>query len=279
MFDRGVMKNNSKISVIMAVYNTEKFVWEAIESILKQDFENFEFIIIDDFSNDWSYEICQEYAKKDLRIKLHRNDSNKWISFTRNRLISLAEANFIATQDSDDVSELNRLRIEYDFLIDNSDYWVVSWNNIIIDEEGIVIWLRKYWDNIKWTILKKNPISQPSSMFRKDVYFQVWWYDKDLNYWEDYDLWLKIYSAWFKIKNLNIALIKYRIRKWQTKSKKLKETLKNTILIQKKAVSEYWIDENFSDLLYRFLEQILLILPNSFIIYLFKKLEYKRWKI
>lgn len=273
------MEYKAKISVIMAVYNTKKFVWYAIEGILKQSFSDFEFIIIDDFSTDWSYEVCQEYAKKDSRIKLYRNDSNKWISFTRNKLISLTTTNFIATQDSDDISELDRLEIEYDFLIKNDNYWVVSWDNLIIDEDNKVIWLRNYSDNIENIILKKNPISQPSSMFRKDIYNQVWWYDKYLNYWEDYDLWLKIYSVWFKIKNIDKVLIKYRIRKWQTKSNKLKETLKNTLFIQKRAVNEYKIKENFWDIIYRFLEKILLFLPNCFVIYLFKKLEYKRWKI
>jgi glycosyltransferase involved in cell wall biosynthesis len=68
---------NPKISVIMPVYNTEKYLPESIESILNQSFKDFEFIIIDDCSTDDSYKICEEYSKKDNRVKLYRNKKNK----------------------------------------------------------------------------------------------------------------------------------------------------------------------------------------------------------
>ena len=267
-----------KVSVIMPVYNTEKYVAEAIESILNQTFKDFEFIIIDDCSTDWSYQICKEYAKKDKRIRLFRNDKNMGISFTRNKLIELANTNYIACQDSDDVSESNRLELTYNFLVNNPDYWVVSWNNIIIDEEWKIIWYRKYSNNIEKIILKKSPISQPSSMFRKDVFWEVGWYDKNLNYWEDYDLWCKMYAKNYKIKNLDKYLLRLRIRRWQTKSDKLKQTIKNTIFIQKRANKEYWIKASLSDKIYWLLESLLLLLPSSLILFLFKKLEYGRKK-
>jgi glycosyltransferase len=66
-----------KVSVIMPVYNTEKYLPQAIESILNQDFSDFEFIILDDCSKDKSFEICQLYAQKDKRIKLFKNKENK----------------------------------------------------------------------------------------------------------------------------------------------------------------------------------------------------------
>ena len=268
---------NKKISVIMPVYNTEKYVWDAIQSILSQTFSDFEFIIIDDCSTDNSYKICEEYSIMDSRIFLYKNKKNMWISFTRNKLISLTTTNFIALQDSDDISLENRLQLSYSFLSDNKDYWVISWNNIIIDEHNLIMWYRKYSDKIKNIILKKSPVSQPSTMFRKDIFLELNWYDKNIDYWEDYDLWLRIYLSWYKIKNLNTDLIKYRIRSWQTKSDKLKETLKNTINIQKKAIKK-WLKPSFSDLVYINLEKFLLFLPNSLILFLFKKLEYTKWK-
>lgn len=266
-----------KISVIMPVYNTEKYVWEAIESILNQDFQDFEFIIIDDCSTDYSYKICEEYAMKDDRIKLSRNEKNMWISFTRNKLIELTNTNYIASQDSDDISELNRLELGYDFLEHNPDYTIVSWNNTIINEDWDEIWFRKYSDDIKNVILKKSPIAQPSSMFKKDIFYKVWWYDNNVHYWlEDYDLWLRFFINWYKIKNLNIPLLKYRIREWQCKSN-IKQVIKTTIETQKKAINKYWYKQSFSDYLYITLEQILLLLPNKVIFYLFNLIEY-RWK-
>lgn len=266
-----------KISVIMPVYNTKKYLQEASESILNQSFKDFEFIIIDDASTDWSYELLQEFAKKDLRIKLFRNEKNMWISFTRNKLIELSHTNYIASQDSDDISELNRLELCYNFLENNADFWAVSGNNFIINEDSEIIWKRVYSDDIKNIILKKSPISQPSSMFRKDLFLEVWWYDKTLNYGEDYDLWIKFFIKWYKIKNLDNDLIKYRIRSWQTKTDKLKETINNTIFIQKKAIKN-GLNPTFSDKIYIFLEQILLFLPNVIILKLFKILEYKNAK-
>ena len=109
----------AKISVIMPVYNTASFLKEAIDSILNQTFIDFEFIIIDDFSDDWSYEILKNYQEKDNRIKLFRNEKNMWISFTRNKLISLTSTNYILSQDSDDISLDNRLELSYNFLENN----------------------------------------------------------------------------------------------------------------------------------------------------------------
>lgn len=269
---------SKKISIIMPVYNTASFLKESIESILNQTFMDFEFIIVDDYSNDWSYEILKKYKDKDNRIKLYRNEKNMWISFTRNKLINLSSTNYIATQDSDDISFLNRLELSYNFLENNLDFWVVSWNNIIINEKSEYIWYRKYSDEIKKIILKKSPISQPSSMFKKDIFLRLWWYDKNLNYWEDYDLWIRFFMNWYKIKNLNNFLIKYRIRDWQSKTEKLKQTIKNTILIQKKAINN-WLKPTISDNIYMFLLRILIYLPSNIILFLFKKLEYKKWKL
>ena len=157
------------VSVIMPVYNTKQWVWEAIESILDQTFKDFEFIIVDDYSTDGSYEICEKYAKKDKRIKLYRNEKNWWVAYTKNRLIGLTSTDYLASQDSDDVSFLNRLELEYKFLEEHKDYAVVAWNNVIIDEKWNTIWHRKYSDDIRSVILKKSPVSHPTTMIRKEI--------------------------------------------------------------------------------------------------------------
>lgn len=267
-----------EISVIMPVYNTEEYVWEAIESILQQSFSNFEFIIVDDASIDSSYQICEAYAKKDMRIRLYRNEKNMWISYTRNRLIELSRTNYIASQDSDDISIKTRLELSYDFLKNNANYAVVSWNNLIINDESNIIWKREYSNDIRKNILKKSPISQPASMFRKDIFFEVGWYDKNLNYGEDYDLWLKIFSKGYRIKNIQTDFIKYRIRTGQTKSEKIKETLINTLYIQKRAIYEYSLKPKTSDKIYYFLEKVLLFFPKGVILWLFKRNNYSRYE-
>ena len=260
----------------MPVYNTKKWVWEAIESILNQSFKDFEFIIIDDYSTDWSYEICQKYAEKDKRIKLYRNDKNEWLCYTRNKLINLATTDYIASQDSDDISKKDRLELEYKFLSENTQYSVTWWDCEIINENWKKIWLRKYSDNIPNIIVKKCPIANPSSMFKKSHFYKIWWYtdNKRFDGTEDYDLWLNFYLHWYKIKNLQNVLIEYRIREWQTKSN-IKKILKNTIHIQKKYI-KLWVKATISDKIYILCEHILLLMPDKIIDFLFKKITYEK---
>ena len=264
-----------KVSVVMPVFNTAKFLPEAIESILNQTFKDFEFVIIDDGSTDESRQIIQAYADKDARIKAYQNKQNMWISYTRNRLINLTKTNFIAPQDSDDVSLPHRLEKEFNFLSTNPQYAVVSGDIIIIDEDWKEIWYRKYRDQIDKTILKKSPIAQSASMFDKQAFLKVWWYDDNLCCWEDYDLWLRLYTQWYKIKNLNDFLIKYRIRSGQSKTQ-VKKALKTTINIQKKAFTQYGLKPSISDKVFRYIENLLFFLPDRIILELFKKLEYRK---
>ena len=264
------------VSVIMPVYNTNQRVWEAIESILNQTFKDFEFIIVDDCSTDWSYEICEEYAKKDKRIKLYRNDKNEGLCHTRKKLIDLTATEYIASQDSDDISKKNRLELEYDFLSKNTQYSIIGWDCEIINGNWKKIWLRKYSDDIPNIIIKKCPIANPSSMYIKSHFYKIWWYtnNRKLDWTEDYDLRLNFYLHWYKIKNIQNILIEYRIRDWQTKSD-IKKILKNTIYIQKKYIKS-WIKTNISDYIYILCEHLLLLLPDRFIDYLFRKITYKK---
>jgi glycosyltransferase involved in cell wall biosynthesis len=271
-------ENTPEISIIMPVYNTEKYVGQAIESVLSQSFKDFEFIIIDDCSTDTSYQICEQYAKKDTRIRLYRNNENKGISYTRNALIDLSQGRYIAIQDSDDISSMDRLHICYGFLEKNPNYAVVSGSNIIIDATWKIIWKRIYKNNIEKIILKKSPVSQASCMFKKVIFEEVGWYDCSLNYWEDYDLWLRMYARGYKIYNLDFVLLWYRISQWQSKMTHLITTLKNTIYIQKRASEKYNMKVKLSDQLYWYLEKILLYFPEKLIFFLFRCMHYKEWK-
>ena len=270
MTNKEVKQSKPLVSVIMPVYNTKDFVWEAIESILNQTFKEFEFIIVDDWSTDWSYEICEEYAKNDKRIRLYKNEKNSWVAYTKNRLISLTTTDYLVSQDSDDISFFDRLKLEYEFLEKYKDYAVVAWNNVIIDEEWKVIWHRKYSDDIRNVILKKSPVSHPTTMMRKSDFLSVWWYSK-VKYVEDYDLWIRLYTEWYKIKNINKDLLKYRIRKWAQKWH-VKETIKWTLLCQENAYDK--IKPSISDRVYHYCLWLLTLLPNSWIMALFKLLTY-----
>jgi hypothetical protein len=104
----------------------------------------------------------------------------------------------------------------------------VAGNNVIIDEEGKVIGQRNYTDSIREIILKKSPVSHPTTMIRKSHFLEVGGY-QNIPYVEDYDLRVKMFVKGYKIKNLPVNLLKYRIRKGQVKSSKVKGTIKGTL--------------------------------------------------
>jgi len=269
---------NPKISVIMPVYNTAEYVEAAIKSILEQTYTDFEFIIVDDASTDGSDAIIESYAQKDERIHFFRNECNKGISFTRNRLISLAKCDYIATQDSDDVSRTDRLAKEIQILEKNINCAAVSSETDIIDDTGNIIGYRAYSGAIASVILKRSPLANPASMFRKKIFEELGGYREGLNYGEDYDLWIRMYAAGYQLQVIHEPLLQLRIRSGQTKSTKLKATIKNTIALQKEAIKKYGIVPSWSDKIYLWAEQLLYFLPSFLIMWLFKKISYKKWR-
>lgn len=270
------------VSVLMPNYNCEKYLSEAIESILNQTYKNFEFIILDDCSTDNSWNIIQKYAKKDKRIRAFKNEKNLKIVKTRNKLFSLIsnESKYTAIFDSDDISLPQRFEKQVLFLENNSDYGIVGSNLLIIDEKSNGIGKRSYKPkfNIKdKSILIKSPLAQPSVLIRKKALERIglkYSSDSKFDRARDFDMWVKI-GDFSKIKNIQQPLLKYRISTTQGKTTHLKETIKSTLQVQRKwYLKKRYI--SFRLLIYMFLEYVLLLLPNKFILYLFKKLIYKK---
>jgi len=270
-------ENNPLVSVIMPNYNNEKYLAEAIESILNQTYKNFEFVILDDCSTDNSWNIIQNYAKKDNRIKAFRNKKNLKIVKTRNKGFELMSptSKYIAIFDSDDVSMPERLEKQIAFLEKNPDYGLIGTHTYIINESSEIIASRKYETDLKKIIknmLKKSPVAQPSVMVRTSVLEDVGHYNEKYTRCQDYELWFRIAKS-FKIGNLDEFLIKYRVSKTQGKSTHLKETLKFTIDIQKK-----WLfDKKFlsiSGVFYYIGEHLMYFLPSKVVLKLFKILTY-----
>ena len=116
--------NEPMVTVLMAVYNGEKFLKEAMESILTQTFTDFEFLIINDGSTDNSVKIIEEF--NDPRIRLIHNEKNLKLIASLNKGISLAKGKYIARMDCDDISMPYRLEKEVDFLENSLEYGLVG---------------------------------------------------------------------------------------------------------------------------------------------------------
>ena len=120
------MPHTPRVSVIMPAYNVEKYVGEAIESILNQTFPDFEFIIINDGSTDNTAKIVKEYAKKDKRIKFIDNKENRGFIARLNDCLELARGEYVAKMDSDDISLPERLERQVEYLDNNPDIGMVG---------------------------------------------------------------------------------------------------------------------------------------------------------
>ena len=125
-----------KISVVMPVYNGEKYLREAIESILDQTYQDFEFIMVNDASTDGSGSILSEFANLDQRIRILTNESNLGIAGATNRGIAQARGEYIALMDQDDISLPERFEKQVEFLSNHPDISVLGTNSIILEEDG-----------------------------------------------------------------------------------------------------------------------------------------------
>lgn len=220
------MKNTPALSVVMSVYNGERYLRESIESILNQTYRDFEFIIIDDGSNDRSSNIIDQYGKADNRIIVihHQN-----IGLTRslNKGIAIAKGDYIARQDADDVSFLDRLEKQMAFLKNHPGVVLCgTWFEEISEENGKRI--RRY--PVKDTILRKNlkytnQFCHPSVIFKKSAFFQAGKYDEKFQTGQDFELWIRLADRG-DIVNLTEVLVRRRIGfenaiSWKNRDKRL----------------------------------------------------------
>ena len=227
------------VSVIMCVYNDEQYLSKAIESILEQSFENFEFIICDDCSTDKSLEIIESYAEKNERIIVLKNKKNLGLAATLNKCIGVARGKYIARMDSDDISLNHRLERELIFLNQNPNVSVVGTQVEYIDKNGIPykksnlkILKPKFED-----VLKKCCVIHPTVMMRKKDLEEVGGYTSNTltRRAEDYDLWCKLGEKKFKIEIIDEYLFYYREDKNGLKKRKYKHR------VEEFRLKKYWI--------------------------------------
>lgn len=202
------------VSVLMAVYNSEGYLAQAIESILTQTFPDFELIIIDDGSTDDSLAVMRHYAAQDSRIQLLTRD-NRGVSTTRNELLALARSELIAVMDSDDIALPQRLELQVKFLQQHPDVVCVGGAFDIIDQNNrFLTRLQVPTEDSqiqKAALAGHTTINHPAAMMRRDPTLAVGGYDEAYPSTHDLDLWLKLGEIG-PLANLPEAVIQYRIR-------------------------------------------------------------------
>lgn len=199
----------------MSVYNGEKYLKLAVESILNQSYSDFEFIIINDGSTDGSLNILKRFKEQDERIKIISRE-NKGLVYSLNEGVNLAQGEYIVRMDADDISEPNRFEKQLQYMQINNQVVCGSYATII-NSSGEKIGEMNYppfAEKIKSFALLHNPFIHPSVMFRKDIFLKVGGYKRFFKYIEDYELWTRIV---FKYKSGNIPerLLRYRVHNEQ----------------------------------------------------------------
>jgi len=248
------MINNSipAVSVVMPSYNASNYIALAIESILKQTYKDFEFIIIDDYSTDNTLGIIEKYAIKDNRIIVVKNNVNLNIAKSRNKGVNLSRGKYIMTMDADDIAEQSRISNQFRFLQKHKDIGVCIGNMKIIDKDSKFLYKRFYPktdDAIKASIYKFNPFPNPTIMARREVYDKVGEYDHKYVPIDDFDFWLRA-GKFFKFANVEKFVLKYRIIGDSNSHKNLKKTDKLTFQLRWKALVELKYKFTFFDILY-----------------------------
>lgn len=194
----------------MPVYNGEKFLAATIESVLKQTYTDFEFLIINDGSSDRSEEIIKQSS--DERIRLISHQENQGIYASNMEGIHEAKGEFIALLDHDDICLPDRLELQYNYLITHPDVAIcggnakyISENGEVLDEVGVALC---DVHRLKMKLLFANQLVNPSVMFRKSAFIELEGYHR-FGLAEDYDFYLRA-SERFDIVNLKATLLLYR---------------------------------------------------------------------
>jgi glycosyltransferase involved in cell wall biosynthesis len=229
-----------KISVVMSVYNSEKYIREAVESILNQTFTDFEFIIVNDGSTDNSLKIIKSY--KDERIVII-SQNNAGLPKALNTGIDKSKSNIIARMDADDISLPERLERQYDFLVRNPGCIIVGSNAMLIDMNGNYIYTtsNKLSDKEIKKGLPDTSLLHPSVMFKKNIFYLAGKYCESMMKGQDYVLFNRM-AKFGEFYNIKDPLIKYRVV--PTANSVKKKLGKRYLMIQQSAIRNNSISES-----------------------------------
>lgn len=208
------MNEQIKVSVIMGVHNQndKQILLQAVDSILNQSLRELEFIICNDGSNQAVSDFLREIAERDSRIILLESAENRGLAFSLNKCIEKAKGKYIARMDDDDVSKVERLKIQYDFLESHKEYAWCGTNAELLGQDGV-------WGSRKMPVcpsdkdfLKFSPYIHPSVMYRAEVFEKEEAYlvtDETLRC-EDLEIFMRLHQKGYRGYNLQEELIQYR---------------------------------------------------------------------
>ncbi len=207
------METVPKVSVIMGIYNCEKTLAAAIDSIIHQTYPNWELIMCDDGSIDGTYAIAETYRKEHpKKIVLLRNGANKKLAYTLNRCLQVASGTLVARMDGDDISTPDRLMRQTESLLTHPEYQLVGTAMRRFDETGYHNTLHPVQHPDKSILIDSTPFFHATILTYKRVYDVLGGYctKAQAERVEDVDLWFRFYSKGFAGFNLDEPLYEVR---------------------------------------------------------------------
>lgn len=199
------------VTVLMPVYNGGPFLKDAIESILAQTFTEFEFLIVDDGSKDTSLEVIRGFS--DARIKLIQNEKNLGLIATLNKGLSLAQGEFVARMDQDDLAVPERLAKQVALLRGNPEILGTGSALTLINMKGETVGniaVLTEFEQIRRALAVTNPFAHPTMMVRREIVKKLGGYRSEAYATEDYDLWTRLVKEG-PVVNIEEPLLRYRL--------------------------------------------------------------------
>lgn len=209
--DNNTSNHIPRVTVVMGMYNCEATLQRAVESIINQTFGDWEMIVCDDASTDNTYHVACRLADKDSRIKVLRNTRNVGCNIVMNRCIEVAQGEYIAIMDSDDISLPCRLEHEVEVLDNNPQYAIVSTGVTHFDEEGDFRTIRHKEIPQPADLARCIPHSHPACMVRREAFMRIGGYytEKGMHRIEDYYMMARLYACGYRGYNLQEVLFRY----------------------------------------------------------------------
>lgn len=236
------MKKNPKVSVLLPVYNCEKYLAETLSSLICQTYENFEVIAIDDGSTDDSFAILKRYAAFDTRIRIFQQP-NAGLVKTLNKAASLADGDLYARIDGDDLSTPKRIELQVHEMVAHPDCVLLGSSFDVIDEASEFIYhdaVPTLQEDIMLAMYYRNPLAHGSIMMRRAAFEMVGGYSPDCGPTEDYELWSRLIQVG------SVRVLPNSLFRWRVNPQGITSTKSDTMKKYMDAnIEQYWQDHPF----------------------------------
>lgn len=257
----------------MPAYNAERYIEEAIESILTQTYTYWELLIIDDGSTDATLEIARRYMARDMRIRTDRHHKNMGVSATRNELIADAKGKYVAWMDADDISLPDRIRQQVLYMEVHEHVGICGGYLEFIDDGKKTLSVRRYAQKdaeLRAHLFRFSGVSQGAAMVRLDILRRTRLYDSSLSQAEDLDILFQL-AALSKMANLSLPVLRYRWNGTSATYNRLKQNIVATLRVRLRAVRSYGYRMSFLDVMHFVAATFMLMMPRTIVYVIFNR--------